>query len=44
MQERILTIYCLGDEFVKASGVVEHPCTTMSTAEGIVNLMDHGLT
>jgi hypothetical protein len=33
MQERIITIYCLCDEFVKASGVVEHPCTTMSTAE-----------
>ena len=33
MQERIITIYCLCDEFVKASGFVEHPCTTMSTAE-----------
>src|SRR3954464_10548202 len=33
MQERIITIYCLCDEFVKASGVGEHPCTTMSTAE-----------
>jgi len=33
MQERIITIYCLCDEFVKATGFVEHPWTTMSTAE-----------
>jgi hypothetical protein len=33
MQERIITIYCLCDESVKATGFVEHPCTTMSTAE-----------
>ena len=33
MQERIITIYCLCDEFVKASDFVEHPWTTMSTAE-----------
>jgi hypothetical protein len=33
MQERIITIYCRCDEFVKASGGVEHPWTTMSTAE-----------
>jgi Transposase DDE domain len=33
MQERIITIYCLCDEFVKATGFVDHPWTTMSTAE-----------
>jgi DDE family transposase len=33
MQERIITIYCLCEEFVKASGVVEHPWTTLTTAE-----------
>ena len=33
MQERIITIYCLCDEFLKASRFVEYPGTTMSTAE-----------
>ena len=33
MQERILTIDCLCDEFLKATDFVEHPGTTMSTAE-----------
>ena len=33
MQERIITIYCLCDEFLKASGMVEHFGTRMSTAE-----------
>jgi len=33
MQKRIITIYCLWDEFLKASGFVDHPCADMSTAE-----------
>jgi len=33
MQERIITIYCLCDEFLKASGFVDHPGVHMSTAE-----------
>ena len=33
MQERIITIYCLCDEFLKARGFVEYPWTRMSTAE-----------
>lgn len=33
MQERIITIYCLCEEFLKASGFVEHPFADMSTAE-----------
>lgn len=33
MQERIITIYCLCDEFLKASGFVDHPFADMSTAE-----------
>lgn len=33
MQERIITIYCVCDEFVKASGIREPPGTAMSTAE-----------
>jgi hypothetical protein len=33
MQERIITMYCFCDEFLKASGVMEHPSVTMSTAE-----------
>ena len=33
MQERIITIYCLCDEFLKATDFVEHPGTTMNTAE-----------
>src|SRR5712692_3909696 len=33
MQERIITIYCLCDEFLRASGVMDHPGTDMSTAE-----------
>lgn len=33
MQERIITIYCLCDEFLKATAFVDHPWTTMSTAE-----------
>lgn len=33
MQERIITIYCLCDEFLKASGVRDYPGATMSTAE-----------
>lgn len=33
MQERIITIYCLCDEFLKANGFVDHPFTDMSTAE-----------
>lgn len=33
MQERIITIYCLCDEFLKASGVRDYPRATMSTAE-----------
>lgn len=33
MQERIITIYCRCDEFLKASGVMDHPGADMSTAE-----------
>ena len=33
MQERIITMYCLCDEFLKASGVVDPPTTIMGTAE-----------
>ena len=33
MQERIITIYGLCDEFLKASGVVDHPGVERSTAE-----------
>ncbi len=33
MQERIITIYCLCDEFLKASGGRDHAGTDMSTAE-----------
>lgn len=33
MQERIITIYCLCDEFLKASGVRDHSGASMSTAE-----------
>ena len=33
MHERIITIYCLCDEFLKVSGVREHLATSMSTAE-----------
>jgi hypothetical protein len=33
MQKRIITIYCLCEEFLKASGFVDHPCADMSTAE-----------
>ena len=35
MQERIITIYCLCDEFLQASRVREQPGTAMSTAEGM---------
>jgi hypothetical protein len=35
MQERILTIYCRWDEFLKARGFVAHPWTSRSTAEGM---------
>ena len=33
MQERIITIYCLCDEFRKTNGFMDHPWTNMSTAE-----------
>jgi hypothetical protein len=33
MQERIITIHCLCDEFLKAHGFVDPPGTDMSTAE-----------
>ncbi len=33
MQERIITIYCLCDDFLKAMGVVDDPQAQMSTAE-----------
>ena len=33
MQERIITIYCLCDEVLKANGFVDLPATAMSTAE-----------
>jgi len=33
MQECIITIYCLCDEFLKTYGFVDHPWTDMSTAE-----------
>jgi len=33
MQERIITIYCLCDEFLKANGIIDPPATVMSTAE-----------
>ena len=33
MQERIITIYCLCDEVLKADGFVDLPGTAMSTAE-----------
>jgi hypothetical protein len=33
MQERIIMIYCLCDEFLKAHGCVDLPGTVMSTAE-----------
>jgi hypothetical protein len=33
MQERIITIYCLCDEVLKANGFVDLPGTAMSTAE-----------
>lgn len=33
MQERILTMYCLYDEFLTATGWVDLPGTVMSTAE-----------
>ena len=33
MQERIITIYCLCDEFLKAHGCIDLPGTVMSTVE-----------
>ena len=33
MQERIITFHCLYDESLKATSFVEHPGTTMNTAE-----------
>src|SRR5262245_42446748 len=33
MQERMITMYCLCDEFLKAHRIVDHTATVMSTAE-----------
>jgi hypothetical protein len=33
MQERIITIYCLCEKFLKANGFVNHPCTDMTAGE-----------
>ena len=39
LQERIITIYCLCDEFLKATGCLDLPGTVMSTAEVITTAL-----